>query len=257
MTTTEKKSKTAVSKSAEKHLKIALKKVRTLLVKAERNDVKARYDIACIVLKVKSDAKFGSGAINRLEELLGLDRSSLYRLAAVAEVWPKAEFMAESKTSNQAGLALSWSHWEVLAYDVKDGRLRNGLLTRCREENLSVRELKLAAKAGDEQATERGQSVKDAAPLEGADLVEEARRCVSTIEESIASWSKDLLADVLRSRETLSETNRADLMASAEQMNGLAESLWELSKHLQEALDETPPMLAEVHELKAAAPTAL
>jgi hypothetical protein len=139
--------KTATSSgTVEKVTKAFFSKVarmRELLTASRKRGAKATYVIACGVRDVlDGSAKYGSGAAQQLEAELGMDKTTLYRWAAVARAWPKpSAFTKIVSRVNTAGLSVSWSHLELVT-EVTAGDQRDALLKEALEKCFSVQALR-------------------------------------------------------------------------------------------------------------------
>jgi hypothetical protein len=98
-------------------LRSAQRELRRLLIDLSKNEVKARYKIGALTLRLTEGKKtYGTSAVERLARSLDYDPSSMYRDAKVAKRWPnEAEFMKMHRRRNRADLHLFWTHYLVLA----------------------------------------------------------------------------------------------------------------------------------------------
>jgi hypothetical protein len=137
---------TGMSKSRSSSMKPALRSVVAKLKRKLRSlwshECFRRFEVAQIVLKVRVGHKrYGARGVEQLATELGLDKATVYRWARVAEVWAPGEFRIVIARRNKAGLAVTWSHLEVLA-EVSGRARRETLLEKVLAESLSVRQLR-------------------------------------------------------------------------------------------------------------------
>lgn len=248
MKTTIKDAKKTENKKFEKKLKTVGQNIHKQWVMAEKHDVAARYYVATMVQAVKDAAKFGEGAIDKLEGPSGLDRSSLYRLAAVAETWAPSDFKKVSAEKAKNGLPLSWSHWEVLAYEVKDGRARNGLMTQALDECLSVRDLR--ARANGTDRAEQEQQGAEPTPATDAEVIADLYNFVDTIENKLESWGIRLAGDVGVAHLKMQPAEESKLRETVNRMTKSAEKVKYLANEILVVLNACAKPMADVHELK-------
>jgi len=178
------------STTQQESFKALCAEARNALITAERGDVEARYKVALIARQVRDEAKYGRDGLSRMDKELGLAPSTLYAYAKVPDVWGADEFAVVSSKLNAKGVALSWSHWELLA-SVDDGRARRPLLERTLRECLTVRELRAAIKEGDspdhsaEAGTDSVQGIESKAQSKLTRLLSSMEKEVHAIEEHV------------------------------------------------------------------------
>jgi hypothetical protein len=128
-------------------LRQAYEKIRNLLVRASRDEVRCRYEVGLLVAEVKqSEHKYGARAVPLLGAALGTGVQTLYRCATVAERWTERQVEALLEQTNQHGQPLSWSHFVALS-SVSPLRRRAELADRTLREGLSVRQVATLAEA--------------------------------------------------------------------------------------------------------------
>jgi hypothetical protein len=122
-------------------LRQAYERIRDLLARAGRDDVRSRYEVGVLVAEVKrSEHKYGARAVSVLGAALGTGVQTLYRCANVAEQWTSRQVGALLDKTSERGRPLSWSHLVALSA-VSSDRRRAELADRTLSEGLSVRQL--------------------------------------------------------------------------------------------------------------------
>ena len=120
--------------------------IRDRLATVEKNDTVARYEVAVDIHDIRNAGKYGTGAMQKLAEVVGRSESWLNDYARVAEIWPEAEkFAALAAKKNKHGIPLTWSHYIVLTREPDDER-REGLMERALTEGWKVDELEAECK---------------------------------------------------------------------------------------------------------------
>src|SRR5512137_569731 len=87
-----KKNEKKSAKRADKRFDADCNRIRTALRRIERNDAPARYKVAVMVKDAMAKAKYGEEKVNKMEDAIGLDRKTLYRMARVAKAWSATAF---------------------------------------------------------------------------------------------------------------------------------------------------------------------
>jgi hypothetical protein len=224
------------SKNQQKNFKAACKEARELLVAADRSDVLARYKAGVIVRAVMNEAKYGESGVERMEAELGLDQKTLYRHATVAETWEEPEFKAEVKRTNTKGLPLTWSHFELLA-TVKDGRNRNGLITRALKENLSVHALRALMGSGEPKA--KRAATGEATEISPSGAIRHLDQALDAFEKEARNWEAQALPSLITCREKLKKKEVAKLTETLTRVNDAKSILGNLSDEIEKVL--APP----------------
>lgn len=138
-------------------LRAEYRKVKAAMASASANTLHSRYKVGLIVLRVKNKPnKYGKSAVIQLEAALGIDAKSLYRLASVAEIFPKESFLNKILArKNPHGLPLTWSHL-VEVSNIEDPKKRERAIDKALSMGMSARQLKGwikgAHRAGDSKA---------------------------------------------------------------------------------------------------------
>jgi hypothetical protein len=123
-------------------LKEQCDRIRELLANNERDTVLARYQVGAIVAKVKSeDATYGTAAVDQLAKALGLDSTTLYDFAKVADEWEESGIEDLMGRTGARGLPLTWSHLVELVR-VTDRTSRQQLIQEVLKEQMTVRVLR-------------------------------------------------------------------------------------------------------------------
>ena len=224
--------------SSSSHLKSVSKKVRSLLLRADRSDVEARYEISVLLCGILESAKYGKKAIESMEVEIGLSHQSLYRIAKVARAWPKVEFASVSKKRNSKGWPLTWSHWQVLA-TVKDESLRESLLRRALDESLTVEEVEAEAKAKKQGETEAATGVEASeSPPFRFDV--ELSRWVGAFEKELVEWRDKLPGDVKTAASEMDDVRLARLKETLERLATAGESVAAMADELKRVVEKEP-----------------
>jgi ActR/RegA family two-component response regulator len=106
-----------------------------------RLDPLVRYSVGAVIAQIKANhGVYGKNAVSVVAAALREDPPSLYRHAAVAEVWTEAEVRELLTRKGRDGRSLSWSHI-VLLGSVTPAETRADLVEVALAEGLSVREL--------------------------------------------------------------------------------------------------------------------
>ena len=103
--------------SMSEPLRRRCEQIRDLLATAAGDEVRTRYRIGRLLLRVKrAPGTYGTGAVKELARALTKDAATLYRYALVPERWPPIQMKLNSPEGNTpTGEPLSWSHWVELA----------------------------------------------------------------------------------------------------------------------------------------------
>ena len=225
-----------VTAEQQQNLNKVITCAREALLKADQNDVQARYKVALIAVQVKDEAEFGKDGLGRMDEELGLGKSTLYSYARVAETWKAEEFVEVSSKFNAKGMALSWSHWQELA-GVRDGRARRPLLERTVRECLSVRDLRAAIKEGD--------STNDSAKAgtdSGRSLESNARskftRLLSSMEKEAKAIGEQVLPKIAAGNTKLSDSELSEYRTTLESIETAERTLVGLKDQLKKVVGE-------------------
>lgn len=233
----------AKSKSGESATQQGLKaicdRVRTLLATAERNDILARYEVAVLVKGVKDSAKYGEDAISKMALALRRDRSVLYRYAAVADTWTKAEFKELVAKSKSDESTLTWSHLELLAA-VEDGRVRRALVERSQREAMTLGQLR-ALRKNHPESEPSTPSNELASRMSSADLAHELGRWVGEFEQEVSSWGGRLMGDVGVAKMELDDGAVITLGQTVDRMAAVAKSMQEMALKLKHILHSMTP----------------
>jgi hypothetical protein len=132
--------------------------LRKLFAGVDRSDSIGRYEIGALVRDVKANTAYGKRGVRALAADLEIDASVLYAHATVATVWTTTtEFRKIASQATKKKNALSFSHLIELAQAADEHR--DGLITRTIDEDLSVRDLKVAI--AELQGTCRAQDVSN------------------------------------------------------------------------------------------------
>jgi hypothetical protein len=206
--------------------------IRALLVQATRDEIATRYQASLRLLLLKRNPeKYGSQALERVAEDLGLGPATLHRYSAVAEAWPGHDIHdVLARTGGSA--AFSWSHL-VLLTRAPSVAMRQELTDACIREGWSVRELGdrlqvLTAQTPSEGSAEDHGSLR-ATLEETIERATRATREMAALRETLEEhWDEDwsdhpLLPDAIATFEALLETVDAAL-AALRRASGVSET---------------------------------
>jgi hypothetical protein len=175
--------------------------IRTVLSRAVRDDALTRHRAGVLLCEVKAAGNtYGTKAIERMADKLGMSTTLLYQYILVAETWSTAELQELLARTNQFGEPLSWSHLAILPYVV--GRVeRAKIIDRCLAEGWGARELGRqmaahgkAAAAAKIQTVDDGEAVRIAL-LDGMQSASRAALHLGIFVEALESRLLDGSAD--------------------------------------------------------------
>lgn len=230
------------SKAVERNIKSVSKKVKTLLARADHNDVLARYEVSVILKNVMADAKYGENAIAKMQSEIGLKKQSLYRIARVAQAWPEVEFSELANRVNKNEWPLSWSHFELLA---SIDESRNQMVERALAESLTVAELAAAIKPTASVLVAEGMPPMKPEPQLAAEL----ERWVEDFEQKTVTWGDRLRVDAEIAMKDMDEAGIENFRATASRLKKDAMYLIAVAESLERVLEGTPNRQAQVHQL--------
>lgn len=236
------------SKSVDPHITDVSHKVKTLLVRANRHDVLARYEVSVLLRNVMADAKYADNAITQMQSEVGLSKQSLYRIARVAQAWPESEFGELVKRPNSKGWPLTWSHFELLA--MTDLARRTDLFELALAESLTVAELVVAVKA--KNPSQSSVSLDTATDAHGQTFAADLNRWVLEIEEEMGIWNDRFRVDVESTVKSLDDAGRENLRATAGRLKGAALFVLVIAERLENALPKASQSSAQVHQFPPA-----
>ena len=128
------------------NVKDASERALHFLVEGAEKDLPSYYAAAVIAHDVKSNAaSYGKAGVETFAELVGHDKSSVYKWIKVAKAFDQATITAVLEKKDKFGRSLSWSHVSVCASVPTQEKI---LLDRALNESLSVAELRKIAADG-------------------------------------------------------------------------------------------------------------
>ncbi len=236
MKTVETTNGTILTSEQAKNSDEAIARIKAEWLKADKSDVSARYGIAKIAVELKDTSKYGDRAHARVDESLGRGNSTLYAYAKVAETWNAEEFAVVSGKLNDKGMALSWSHWELLA-TVGDGRARRPLLEQTLRECLTVRELRAAIKEGDSSG-DPAEAGSD--PVQSLESKAQSKltRLLSSMEREARAVEDALLPMISAANSKLTDLELSEFRATLKSIEAAENTLDRLKNQLRKATGE-------------------
>jgi hypothetical protein len=126
--------------TAEANFKDACERAQSLFAEGAESDLRTRYSVAVIAKDVTTDpAKYGEGRVEKLAEVLGHNKSSVYKWIKVAVAFDEITISDILDKKDHFGRPLSWSHVSLCASVPKQ---ETALLQRALNESLSITQLK-------------------------------------------------------------------------------------------------------------------
>ena len=115
--------------------------IRGLLAGVERDEILTRHRVGVALLAIKQRRDtYGTQAVERVAEELGVGTRLLYQHITVAEHWTEVEIRVQVDKTNRFGQPLSWSHLLALTR-IDDANARIALVDDCLGNAWSVHEL--------------------------------------------------------------------------------------------------------------------
>jgi hypothetical protein len=226
--------KTVRSNAAGRPMNKALEKefaeIQKLVVKAEKQNVGARHEIALRCQEIREGdgrrMKYGHGASATIAKRLGWSRSTFYEYANVGKGWPdKLQFQKLTTRIDKFGKPLSWEHFVLLA-NRADSEKRDGLLEDTLKHGWSVRTLRRNLADGESETNGQPTAI-DPQPTPPRPLVAAARNYsiqVNVLKSNAAAFGERIIEKIktadaadltdaffdqlIRSRQDLSDTVR-------------------------------------------------
>jgi hypothetical protein len=187
-----------------------LEEIRAHRAHPERYQVLARYEIGGLALDVaRCGDAVGPNVVARIAAAMGVSRSAIYRYAAVASCFSKAEVEAACDRAATAGRSLKWTHLRVLSGE-PCARKRAALLERVASEGMSVRALVAAVRGPRRASLERLRELTHA-------LLDESRQWVRAVSAPTDGGARahdaELLAQLVALHRTLHAASARHLRA--------------------------------------------
>jgi len=216
--------------------------IKDLVVRADRQDLPTRYEIAVHCRAVcEGDgrgSKYGDRAVAKLAQALGWPKSNVYEYANVAKSWQnKQAFDAFVAQDDKYGKPLSWSHIVLLASVAKTER-RDKLAEEARTQGWNVRELRKKLRT-DTPAVNGLLTTADPQPKMPRVLAAAVQNLVT----QVAALKSNAAAFVRHLVKVIQEANPADLSDALEDQlttarHKASEMHSEMIKQLDECLDQ-------------------
>jgi hypothetical protein len=141
------RSKAVTKEEQERAYKAFCEKLRTQLVKADQDDMRARYEIGRLVDAAMDKSKYGAKAVRRAAAEVGRNEDTLYQYKDVAKAWNEKAFAKLVQRKGKKGTPLAFNHLVILT-KVRDGVQRRKLVTKALREAPTVKELRAWVRAG-------------------------------------------------------------------------------------------------------------
>jgi hypothetical protein len=209
--------------------------IKALVIKVERHDVQARYQIAIHCENVcegdRQGTKYGARAVLRLAESLGWRKSSIYDYANVARTWPDEQvFVAIAAKVDSFGKPLSWSHLTLLG-TVAAPEWREELMDDALKHGWSVRELRRRLQRGDADVADlpAADDPPRGAPPRLVAATQNYVTQVTALQETVATFGQDLIQQVR-------VADPADLAATKDKLERARQALTESLRMVDEYL---------------------
>ena len=121
---------------------------RTILTSENECVISSRFRLGAIVAEVANDTakKYGSNAIQKMSQRLGVNTTILYDANKFVELYSEEDLDNILAARSTAGFPLCWSHIQVLIH-VDDDKLREKFLIAALKDNLSASDLGKKIKA--------------------------------------------------------------------------------------------------------------
>lgn len=133
--------KTKILSEANEAFKDMYDKIEETLLAEQQNVIRARYQIGELVYDMSVDEqKYGSRCIERMEEVVGYDRTVIYNSLSFVKKYSKEEMEELISLTTVAGRPLLWTHVTHLLR-VTDNNVREDLIDMIIDKDLSPTEL--------------------------------------------------------------------------------------------------------------------
>jgi hypothetical protein len=133
--------RTKIMSEANEEFRELYNRIRNTLLGEEQNVIRARYAIGELVYDMDVDeSKYGARAVQRMEEVIGYDRSIIYNSLNFVKRYTKDQMEALLASRTSTGQPLLWTHVTHLMR-VTDPDVREDLTTAALQQDLSPTEL--------------------------------------------------------------------------------------------------------------------
>ena len=234
--------KPAGGNAAVAHMNDALleefSQIKALAIKADRQNVQARYEIAVHCQKVREGdgigGVYGDRAVARLAKALGWGKSNVYGYANVALAWPDKKNIDElAALEDKHGRPLSWTHIVQLA-TVATAERRDELIADTLKHGWNVRELrkKLQPNAAGSVEEDSAAVPQPKTPRVLDAAVQNYVTQVSALKGNTTTFGEHLV-------EEINDADPVDLTdAFVDRLNKARQDLCELLKQLDEYIEQ-------------------
>ncbi len=223
--------KTPETLAIEERLQSACDEARGLLLSAEAGGVDARYHAAVIIRDVMESGSYGSGAVRKMQKVLGFSEKSLWRFVGVAKAWTEDEFKNMSAKKGKKDRPISWSALLFLSA-IENPEQRATLTDRALNEGLTIRQLRDATKP----QAQAGVHVHK--------VVAQVRKQAALLAESCKFWGDQVMPLLNQSKAELTEADLVELRGQVEYLGRVASYLGGLPPQLMEALTSPSQSMA-------------